>query len=141
MAEGSYAEKTEPATPRKREEARKQGNFAQSHDLSGAVSLAAGLIMLSVCGPWLLQALLEFMRTAMSNLHQPHPLLEFLRCAWLASFLPVSLALLAILASVMAATLGYLLWQGGFHINTEVLAPKWERVDPMAGFARLFSSQ
>ena len=141
MAEGSYGEKTEAATPRKREEARKQGNFAQSHDLTGAVALAAGLVMLSVCGPWLLHALLGFMHTAMSNLHQPHPLLEFLRCAWLPSFLPVALALLTILASVMAATLGYLLLQGGFHVNTEVLGPKWERIDPMAGFARLFSFQ
>ena len=45
------ADKTEKATPKRREEARKKGQVAKSADLNGAVVLLAGLFALGSTGP------------------------------------------------------------------------------------------
>ncbi|KAB2860699.1 MAG: EscU/YscU/HrcU family type III secretion system export apparatus switch protein, partial [Exiguobacterium chiriqhucha] len=46
-------EKTEKATPRKREDSRKKGQVAKSADLTGAFALFAMFLMLSFLGPYL----------------------------------------------------------------------------------------
>ena len=43
-------DKTEKATPKRREEARKKGQIARSQDLSGAMVLIGGLIALTIWG-------------------------------------------------------------------------------------------
>ena len=59
MAEGG--DKTERATPKKREDARKKGQVAKSQDVNGAVILLAGLMALSAFGP----RMVEHMESAM----------------------------------------------------------------------------
>src|SRR3954463_8260636 len=44
-------DKTEKATPKKRDDARKKGQVAKSADINGAAILLGGLIALSVAGP------------------------------------------------------------------------------------------
>ncbi len=44
-------DKTEKATPKKKEDARKKGQVAKSADINGAAILLAGLIALSAAGP------------------------------------------------------------------------------------------
>ena len=53
--------KTEKATPKRREEARKKGQVARSADVNGAVVLMAGLLALSAFGP----KMMEEMRAGM----------------------------------------------------------------------------
>ena len=45
---GSGGDKTEKATPKRREEARKKGQVAKSADLNGSVVLLAALFALSI---------------------------------------------------------------------------------------------
>ena len=54
-------EKTEKATPKKLEEARKKGQIARSMDLNGAVVLMASLLALSAFGPGMLHRMEEAM--------------------------------------------------------------------------------
>ena len=44
-------DKTEKATPKKKDDARKKGQVAKSADINGAAILLAGLIALSAAGP------------------------------------------------------------------------------------------
>ena len=62
MASGG--EKTEKATPKRRDEARKKGQVAKSQDLNGAIVLLASLLSLSALGP----AAWRHMRDAMRDL-------------------------------------------------------------------------
>ena len=57
MAEESFQEKTEQATPKRREDARNKGQVARSAELSSVAILAAGLLALSVLGSYLLDRL------------------------------------------------------------------------------------
>ena len=59
----SGGEKTEKATPKRLQEARKKGQVAKSQDLGGAVVLLASLASLSALGP----AAWGHMRDAMLN--------------------------------------------------------------------------
>src|SRR4051812_42002972 len=59
-----FGDKTEAPTPRRRQEAREQGNIARSPDLTAAVLLLAVIFMLNWYGPGLvgaLKALMEYM--------------------------------------------------------------------------------
>src|SRR6195952_513223 len=53
------ADKTEKATPKRREEARKQGNVSKSSDLTGAVVVLAGLFTLGATGPSMVQRMAD----------------------------------------------------------------------------------
>jgi flagellar biosynthetic protein FlhB len=52
-------DKTEKATPKRRDEARKKGQVAKSQDLNGAFVLIGGLIALSIWGPHVVETLGE----------------------------------------------------------------------------------
>ena len=67
MAEG----KTEKATPKRREEARKKGQVARSIDVNGAVVLTAGLLALSAFGPKMLEQLRQGMTDSIALMSTP----------------------------------------------------------------------
>src|SRR4051812_14316859 len=58
-------DKTEKATPKRREEARKKGQVARSQDLNGAAVLLAGVLALGVTGPGMADKLGEGLRDAL----------------------------------------------------------------------------
>lgn len=55
MAEESYQEKTERATPKRREDARKRGQVARSMELNSVTILFFGLVSLSFLSSWIFQ--------------------------------------------------------------------------------------
>ena len=63
--------RTEKATPKRREEARKKGQVARSADVNGAVVLMAGLLALSAFGPKMLEQLREAMTDTIALVSTP----------------------------------------------------------------------
>jgi flagellar biosynthetic protein FlhB len=55
LAEESYQEKTERATPKRREDARKRGQVARSMELNSVAILFFGLVSLTFLSSWILQ--------------------------------------------------------------------------------------
>src|SRR3954469_1255938 len=64
-------EKTEKATPKRREESRKKGQVARSQDLNGAFVLIGGLIAVAVWGPHMMDKLGESMRSTIGLMGNP----------------------------------------------------------------------
>ena len=139
MAEDDRGDRTETASPRKREDARKRGMFAQSQDLSHALVLIASLLSLAALGSWIINSQLMFMKGWFSQINGRTPMNEFLARRAPEAVMPVLLAAAAALGVVAAAALAVGVLQAGFHFNVELLSAKWERVDPLQGFSRLFS--
>ena len=54
MAEKGYQERTEKATPKKRQEAREKGNVPKSIELNSAIILLIGILVLRFYGPVIL---------------------------------------------------------------------------------------
>jgi FlhB HrpN YscU SpaS Family len=81
---GSGGDKTEKATPKRREEARKKGQVAKSPDLNGAVVLLASLFALSIWGPHIWQEMGTSMRSTLALISNPQarPAPASAGCSW-----------------------------------------------------------
>lgn len=133
-----YGERTEAPTPRRLEEARTEGRIARSNDLSAAVGILAGLLLLNALGGSLIDGMLTLTRTlsdaadpTLSELPR-----ELLQAFWLAiSGVGPFLALL-FLASVAGLAV-----QSGIVLAWKRLNPDLQRIDPLRGFQRLASPE
>lgn len=142
MAEEDLGQsKTEAPTPRRRQEAREQGQVASSTDLGGAVLLLVGVISLWIGGEKLAAQLSGLLRFSWSNLSvddfgplKAHALLTG-HFSQALEILGMLLGLLAVAGLITAVA------QVGFHITPSQLGPKWEKLNPATGWQRLFSKQ
>ena len=139
MAESGY-EKTEPATPRRRQEARQEGNVARSSDLTAACSLLGGMLLLHLLGPRLLVAMastIEVMLTASFSHHPARSGALRVVPAWAMKILGGSVGLL--IAGIMAVTIVAIIAQIGFLLTAKPLQPKLERLSPLRGLRNLMN--
>ncbi|HTZ95462.1 MAG TPA: EscU/YscU/HrcU family type III secretion system export apparatus switch protein [Terriglobales bacterium] len=133
----AHDDKTEQATPRRKQKAREKGQIARSRELMS--SLAAGATVLSLsagigtfAGEWrgLLRHSLD--AAATSDLGNAAPLLM-----WTGSTLVHAIGLVLAL-SWMAAMVGALA-QGGLVFAPEALQPNFSRLSPATRLEQLFS--
>ena len=132
--------KTEEATPRKLEDARKKGDVAKSPDVASALSLlGAAAVLLMAGGPFagmMAESLLPFIA-------EPHTMVGALeagagveigaRALWAAAPFLGALALAVILGGV-----GGNLAQSGLIFSAEKMKPKWSKINPLEGVKRIF---
>jgi flagellar biosynthetic protein FlhB len=138
MAE-DFASKTEAPTPRRREQARDEGQVAYSNDLVTGLLLLAGAVGLVVTASSLGSGLLTAVRFDLLNLGQ-HQLGLDDACAALARCWNQGLGLCGLLLGLLfAVALGGGLVQVGVRLTPGVLALKWEKILPFAGEPRLLS--
>lgn len=141
MAEDSDPEsKTEEATPRKLEEARKKGDVAKSPDVAAAMSLAGATAVLLIGGGYFSRQMAEDM---LPFLAEPHAMIGGLqagagveigmRAVW-----AVTPFLAALMLAVIVGGVGGNLAQSGFLFTAEKIKPKWSAVSPLSGFKRIF---
>ena len=64
-------EKTEKATPKRQEEARKKGQVSRSQDINGAFVLIGGLIALAIWGPGIMEKMGASMRETIALMSNP----------------------------------------------------------------------
>ncbi|HMM54176.1 MAG TPA: flagellar biosynthesis protein FlhB [Candidatus Desulfobacillus sp.] len=139
MAEESDLEKTEPASPRRLEQAREEGQVPQSRELSSFLVLMAGTGALWVIASWLAGRIsgavsrgLSFGRAAAFDDSALTGLLGGQALEALLSMGPLFLIL------VLAALAGPFML-GGLNFSTKALAPDLTRLDPLKGLRRMFS--
>lgn len=141
LFEGSDEDKTETATAYRREEFRKQGTVALSKDV---ISIAILLGALGVLSFSLKGFVAEF--SNLTNLFFRFGRITDTNKSELLIFLQKSLMSLAIMAGpvflgVIIVAFAACAAQVGFYVTWEPLTPKWERLNPIAGFQRVFSSK
>lgn len=141
MADGPDPEsKTEDATPRKLEEARKKGDVAKSPDVAAALSLAGAAGVLLAGGGWFSTQIAEGLTPFLA---QPHAMIGGLeagagveigmQAVWAAT--PF---LAALMFAVILGGVGGNLAQSGLIFTADKIKPKWSKVSPLEGFKRIF---
>lgn len=134
------ADKTEKATPKRRNEARRKGQVARSVDLNGAVVLAAGLLGISAFAPTVVGVMAGSMRTGLTQIAQPQALMTAAGLGHLFSVtagnLVKAIAPLAAICAIagIVANLG----QVGIKPATKALTPDPKRLNPVTGAKNLF---
>ncbi len=134
-------EKTEPATAKKRREARENGQVVQSKDLTSAVQLLAVLIGINILKDDLSQKVVQFSRNIFNMIAEPDrisdiPLFMNLMKEILFLLLRVILPILGI---ALASALIMLYFQVGILFTVKPLMPKLSKINPIAGFKKMFS--
>jgi flagellar biosynthetic protein FlhB len=142
MAGGSNGggDKTEKPTPKKLQDAAKQGDILQSRDLGTAMVVMAGIGTIAVGGPALLEALSNMLANGLRFGRED--IVDFApatRGAELLSgiLLPVGGILLATLLAAIAAPA--ILGSLGFRPGA--FAPKASKMNPATGLKRMFGMQ
>ncbi|QQQ19582.1 flagellar biosynthesis protein FlhB [Brevundimonas vitis] len=132
--------KTEEATPRKLEEARKKGDVAKSADVGSALSLMGAAAVLLMMGGWFAGSMAEALLPFIAS---PHAMLGGLdagagveigaQALW-----AVAPFMAALMAAVIVGGAGGHLAQSGLIFSGEKMKPSWEKISPAAGFKRIF---
>jgi flagellar biosynthetic protein FlhB len=137
MAEDA-GDKTEAPTPRRRQEAREQGNIARSPDLTAAVLLIGTMMLLHYTGGPLVGALKALLTETLSpaslgDVTLPSPVQMFIRIT-----LGVAVAMAPLMGGVMLLAVAVNIAQVGFQLNTKKLEPNLGGLNPLKGLGKMF---
>ena len=140
MAE-ERGEKTEQATPRRLEEAWKKGQFARSADVQTVLVLFGGMLALLFTGHEVWRILGLAMYGILGHLHEISLESDNLQRLAIDGFMQGASCVWPILAAAAAAGLLACGVQSRFRTAPDALEAKWERVNPLNGFKRIFSAR
>lgn len=141
MAEESDLEKTEPASERRLEKAREEGNVARSRELTTFVMLGT-----ASAGLWFTSGLLsESMNGSLRHGLQFDRAIAFDPAHMLSQTglmaLQTVMAIGPLFAMMMVAAVAAPLMLGGWMFSGQAVAPKFSKLNPLSGIARMFSAQ
>jgi flagellar biosynthetic protein FlhB len=134
-------EKTEQPTPKRLDDARKEGNIPRSRELSTAAVYGACVLAMMAFSGMLARGGLQWMKQALQPdpglLQQPDELFGHAGQLLLAGMLVISpLLAIGLLASFVSPVL-----MGGLHWTNKSLVPKLDRMSPLAGIKRLYGGE
>lgn len=141
MAEHSAQERTEAATPKRREDARRKGQVPRSRELATLTSLLGSATGMLVLGEHMLEDILAMLRKGLNfNIEQATE--PAILTTQLAEMLIETLRIMApFLALLFIVTLLTPMAMGGLVFSAGLLLPKAERINPLKGLGRIFSLQ
>jgi flagellar biosynthetic protein FlhB len=132
-------EKTEEASSRKLEKAREEGQIPRSRDLTTTAILLLGTIGLMVFGQYMGGKLMEVTRYNFTipreAIFDPQTMIAYLS----ASMFDGLLSLLPLFGMLLVASIVGPIALGGWLFSGKAMAPKFSRMDPIAGTKRMFS--
>ncbi len=134
-------EKTEPATPHKKQQARRKGQVAKSSDLNGAMVTCAVIATVFALRGYLGSETTGFIY----QVYGLNPMTTLDSAAFMDVYQLLLVAGLKVLAPVLGVALlfgllaNYL--QVGFIFSGEAVTPKLSHINPLEGFKRIFSKR
>ncbi|MBU5426547.1 flagellar biosynthesis protein FlhB [Tissierella pigra] len=138
-----FSEKTEKPTPKKRRDAREEGQILQSKEINTVVILFSCFIGLKVFGGFMSEQLKKFMIDIFSEINNTdvflnynNLMINFLKI--LTVFIIVSAPILAV-AFLSSLIINY--FQVGFLFTNKTLKIKLNRLNPIEGFKKIFSKR
>ena len=132
-------EKTEKATPQKRQESKRKGQVAKSAEIPSALIMIGGVMLLSFLGGWLLDQIMAIYRINFT---------QYINWEWTSSnvrtlFEQMTVNAVKIMAPIMLAAVVFGILgnyvQVGSMFTTEPLKMQLNRLDPVQGAKRIFS--
>lgn len=133
-------EKTEKATPKKRQDERRKGRVAKSQDINTAILLALCFLALFIFGGFILETMLTFFIQAFTNFIHWDVTIESVATVLNGATLEAAKMLAPImLIAIIAGFASNLLQTRGVLFSMEPLKFDLKRIDPIQGAKRIFS--
>lgn len=133
--------KTEDATPKKLQDAKKKGQIAKSGDLNGASGFFIFTILITSLGNYLLQNSYTYMKLSIARTPSTDITERFLRNIFLDDLVSAIRMLLPFFAVAMVVGIIANLIQVGFIFTVEPLKPNIKKLNPIEGFKNMFSKK
>lgn len=130
-------ERTEQPTSRRREQARQEGSFATSREVSTLFMITAGIVVLYFSSAWMYSGMSEVMRKYFGlfrgelTIKDVHTIFQDLSWRYFVIIAPA-------LAIPLFGAISYVL-QNGFNLSTKPLEPDFKKINPIAGLGKLIS--
>ena len=135
-----FTDKSHPATPRRRQQARSQGHVAKSQDLVSALVMTGGLLALWIAGAGFGQFITDFATQQLSQPSWQSMTSGSLGDTWLQLLMATGRSMAPIMAIVMVVAIVANLGQTGFLFLPQRIALDFNRIQPMTGMRRLTST-
>jgi flagellar biosynthesis protein FlhB len=141
MPEQGFQEKTEKATPKRREESRKKGQVGKSRELSSIAVLAGAAVYLHFRGEHHVKQLGRVLQRTFIDIPSiasgEQDLFKYVVARaedilWIVLPAMLVLCVVAVLANVL---------QTGFLLSVEALTPSASKLNPVSGLKRMFSKR
>ena len=139
--ESSGQEKSEAPTSRRIQDARKKGDIAKSMEVPSAAVLLSGLLMLYIASDFMMERFQSLLKNYLGNLHSIEISKGNMMSIAMKTMIDAGLLLAPFLATVFVVALLANYAQVGILFTTEKIAPKFDKINPFSGFARIFSKQ
>ena len=141
MAEQNDVEdRTEHATDKRQQDAREKGQIARSRELTTVFVLFGSAIALHMSGPDLMRCQADVMRGSLRLSHAEIFASNLLPTRLIDVMVTGLKAMTPILIVGAFVALAGPLALGGWNFSLDALAPKFSRLDPMAGIKRVFGT-
>ncbi len=131
-------EKTEEPTPKKIEDARKEGNVPKSQDASGVVTLFVAILAFLILFPFIAKHMILLFQYYFSLMNSEIDKTSMIEIALVTIreflFMVLPLAIAVAIAGVIAAFA-----QFGFLFTSKAVVPDFKKIDPVKGAKNLFS--
>jgi flagellar biosynthetic protein FlhB len=139
MADADQDQKTEQPSEKRLSEAMDRGQFAKSHELTVLFPIAAVLGVLALTAHTASRDIAEyavsmFTRFASTPISRDTAAMQFADVLWTTGKVLGPMLLAIVLATLLASGV-----QSGFRLTPNALGLKFENLDPVAGFGRVFS--
>jgi flagellar biosynthetic protein FlhB len=143
FADDGSGEKTETATPRKKQKAREEGQVAKSQEVSTAFMLIAGFIALRFFGMYIFTNLAAVFPYMYGYISDPSMFTDYETVHSIMGM--IFMRVLYVVAPMLAVALfiGLLtnVIQVGWHPTSKPLAPKFSKLNPIKGIKKIFSTR
>ncbi|MBF8999502.1 MULTISPECIES: flagellar biosynthesis protein FlhB [Vibrio] len=141
MAESDGQERTEEATPRRRQQAKEKGQVARSKELASVAVLVMGAVSLMWFGESLAKGLMVVMKRLFSlsreEVFNLSKLFDIALGALTHLIGPLLLILITLFVSAVIGAIGL----GGISFSAQAAMPKFNKMNPLSGFKRMFGMQ
>ena len=135
----SMSDKTEEPTPKKKKDARKQGNMAKSAEVNKAMTFIAILVVIYMMSGSIISELQGFIVNILSgdfSMTMNDNTIKILMFKVMMSFMKIVLPISLII--MVFGILGSLI-QTGLFFSMESLKPKFSKLNPLTGLKNMFS--
>jgi flagellar biosynthetic protein FlhB len=140
MPESGGQERTEKATPKRRQEARKKGQVAQSREIPSVMILMTALIFFYFAGFWMFGNLSQVIGGVFGQLDTLRlDAVSEVSAFSMEIFKKVLLILVPFFVPILIAGLAGNISQIGFELHSEPMQPKLTKLNPIAGLKKLVS--
>lgn len=133
-------EKTEKATPKKRQDSRKKGQVLKSQDVTAALTLLSVFLFMFAAAGFMRDRFFIFFRESFTHfISIPMLDIEQTMLIFIPIIMQMAIILLPIMAVAVVAGIGANLLQFGLLFTGETLKFDLKKIDPIKGLKRIFS--